>query len=311
MTQNRRYYWLKLNENFFEDDTIQWLEEQKNGKNYVIFYLKMMLKSLKDDGSLIRYVGERLIPYDVAALAKLTNTNEDTVAVAMKTFVDIGLVEQVETGEIYMTQINEMIGTETDAARRKRRQRAKEAQLHTNEQLKIDSRDNVTGMSREGHTEIELEKEIDIELETDEEKESKKVVVVDYKMVNDFYQNNFGILTPFLAENLKYWCEDVGADMVLEAMKIANKSQKPFTYAEGIMKNWERTNIKTLEDVKANEVARSKQKPNYHRPNIKEAKLPDWAQDDYKRDVLDEAIEPRQDLKDRLERLRKMRNTNT
>ena len=125
---NKRYYWLKLNENFFEDDTIQWLEEQENGKDYVIFYLKLCLKSLSDEGKLIRYVGERLIPYDVKALSKLTNTSADTVAVAMKTFLEIGLVSQLDSGEIYMKQIKEMIGSETAAAKRKRKQRAREAE---------------------------------------------------------------------------------------------------------------------------------------------------------------------------------------
>ncbi|HSH24709.1 MAG TPA: phage replisome organizer N-terminal domain-containing protein, partial [Massilibacterium sp.] len=104
MSKNKRYYWLKLKEDFFEDDTISWLEEQENGKDYVIFYLKLCLKSLKDEGQLIRYVGERLIPYDVKALAKITNTAPDTVAVAMQAFLDIGLIEHLETGEIYMTQ---------------------------------------------------------------------------------------------------------------------------------------------------------------------------------------------------------------
>src|SRR5574344_134844 len=101
-SSNKRYYWLKLNENFFEDDTIQWLEEQENGKEYVIFYLKLCLKSLKDDGSLIRYVGEKLIPYDVKALSKLTNTDYDTVKVAMNLFLGVGIISQLESGEIYI-----------------------------------------------------------------------------------------------------------------------------------------------------------------------------------------------------------------
>lgn len=123
-SSNKRYYWLKLKEDFFEDDTIQWLEEQENGKEYVIFYLKLALKSLDGDGKLIRYVGERLLPYDVKALAKLTNTSPDTVAVAMKTFIDIGLVSRLEGGEIYMNQIQEMVGSETRAAESMRRLRA-------------------------------------------------------------------------------------------------------------------------------------------------------------------------------------------
>lgn len=127
MGDNKRYYWLKLPEDFYDDDTIQWIEDQENGAAYVNFYLKLLLKSLSDDGRLIRYVGQRLMPYDVKSLARLTNTDADTVRVALELFVNIGLVERLETGEIYMSQIDEMIGKETESARRKRKYRARKA----------------------------------------------------------------------------------------------------------------------------------------------------------------------------------------
>ena len=127
MGDEKRYYWLKLAEDFYEDDTIQWIEEQENGVAYVNFYLKLLLKSLKDDGYLIRFVGTSLIPYDVKSLARLTNTDPDTVRVAMELFKQVGLVELMDSGEIYMSQIDEMIGSETQAAKRMRKLRAKEA----------------------------------------------------------------------------------------------------------------------------------------------------------------------------------------
>lgn len=170
---NKRYYWLKLNENFFEDDTVAWIEEQDNGKDYIIFYLKLCLKSLTDDGYLIRYVGEKLIPYDIKALSKLTNTDYDTVKVAMNLFLEVGIISQLDSGELYLNQINEMIGSETDAAQRKRKQRAREAKLETVNQDKLEMRDNVTGVSQLGHTEIEIEKELDKEIDKDKEIDSK------------------------------------------------------------------------------------------------------------------------------------------
>ena len=160
----KRYYWLKLNESFFEDDTIAWLEEQENGKDYVIFYLKLALKSLQNDGHLIRYVGEKLMPYDVKALSKATNTPLDTVAVAMKVFSEIGLVTILETGEIYLTQINEMVGSETDSAKRVRKHRIRNQPEDVKAlQCNID----VTKCN------TEIEKEIDIEREKKEDKDNK------------------------------------------------------------------------------------------------------------------------------------------
>ena len=112
----KRYYWLKLKDDFFDGDTLRYIEEQENGFIYSSFYLKLCLKSLKSDGILMRLVGTRMIPYDVASLAKLTNVPEETVAVAMQLFEKIGLVERSEKGEILLPQINDLIGTETDKA---------------------------------------------------------------------------------------------------------------------------------------------------------------------------------------------------
>ena len=70
---SKKYYWLKLKEDFFEQDAIDWLEEQEKGKEYCLFYLKLCLKSLRTNGILIRTVGQLLVPYD----AKKTSRNHE------------------------------------------------------------------------------------------------------------------------------------------------------------------------------------------------------------------------------------------
>lgn len=157
----KKYYWLKLKDDFFDDDTISYIEEQKNGVYYVNFYLKLCLKSLKTNGKLARLVGENLIPYDENSLSKLTNTPVDTVLVAMKLFESIGLVNKMDSGEIYMVQINEMIGGETDKASAMRRLRAEKK-----------SGNNVTKMLPECYKSLpECYTEIDIEKDKDTDKE--------------------------------------------------------------------------------------------------------------------------------------------
>lgn len=160
---SKKYYWLKLKNDFFEDDTIQFIEEQENGYKYVNFYLKLCLKSLKSDGTLIRLVGETLIPYDVKSLAKLTNTDVDIVRVAMDLFKKIGLIKVYDSGEIYLTQIKEMIGSETEKAQIMRKTRARKS-----------IGNNVTRMLPECYTEIE--KDIDIEIEKEKRKTFKGVI---------------------------------------------------------------------------------------------------------------------------------------
>lgn len=159
--QKKRYYWLKLKENFFEEDTIEWLEEQPNGKEYCLFYLKLCLKSLKTEGMLVRNVGNMMIPYDPESLAKLTNSSADTVKVAMDLFHKIGLIQIMDGGEIYLSQLNELVGSETEYAVQKRLQRVKE-----------DNVQKLSGNSRL-EKEIELDKEIEIDKEIDKEKKKK------------------------------------------------------------------------------------------------------------------------------------------
>ena len=200
MGDNKRYYWLKLPEDFYDDDTIQWIEDQENGAAYVNFYLKLLLKSLSDDGRLIRYVGQRLMPYDVKSLARLTNTDTDTVRVALELFVNIGLVERLETGELYMNQIDEMIGTETQAAARMRKMRVRKALLADNQadecnekenkcNIVTDERNNV----KKCYTEQEQEQDIEQEQERRDKSKSSREEELTYRCYCQFIKNNSNI----------------------------------------------------------------------------------------------------------------------
>lgn len=110
------FYWLQLREDFFDEEAISWLEEQPNGKDYCLFYLKLCLKSLKTNGIMIRQVGQIYVPYDANKLAELTRTKVDTVVVALKLLKQIGLVNILENGEIYLPQVETMIGAKSVGA---------------------------------------------------------------------------------------------------------------------------------------------------------------------------------------------------
>ena len=81
-------------------------------------------------------------------------------------------------------------------------------------------------------------------------KEKLEVVVVN---AHRFYQENFGVENPFIAECIDQWINDVGEELVIEAMKRALKQNKSWSYAEGILKDWARRNLRTLADVEAYE----------------------------------------------------------
>ena len=87
MAETKRYYWIKLKEDFFQDDAISWIEEQKDGKECCLFYLKLCLKSLRNQGVLVRYIGDSLIPYDEKKLAEITSM--DTGEIQIKEFKNL------------------------------------------------------------------------------------------------------------------------------------------------------------------------------------------------------------------------------
>ena len=181
----KKYYWLKLKEDFFEDDTIEWIEEQPGGERYSLFYLKLCLKSLKTDGILIRNVGDMLIPYDVRKLAEITKTDVDTVRVAMELFKKIGLVQILENGEIYMAQLQSMVGSETSKAQLMRNKRARDKEKALPEP-KNEEGNNVTTALPNRYTEIEKEIEIEKDIEIDKETEKENI---DYSRIINAYND--------------------------------------------------------------------------------------------------------------------------
>lgn len=117
----KRYYWLKLHKDFFKRHEIKIVEDMPNGKEYILFYLKLLLESVTHEGKL-RF--SDTIPYNVQMLASLTNTNIDIVKSAMQIFLELKMIEVLDDETIYMIEVEQLIGSETGAAARKREQRA-------------------------------------------------------------------------------------------------------------------------------------------------------------------------------------------
>ena len=164
----KRFYWLKLKEDFFDEDTMGWLEEQDNGKEYCLFYLKLCLKSLKSDGVLVRKVGDMLIPYDIAKIAEITKTQVDIANGALNLLKQIGYIQVLDSGGLFLTQIENMTGSETDAAERQRKSRATKRVPEKGVTMSHSSHTVVTPGSQNGHTEKEnrireRDKELDID----------------------------------------------------------------------------------------------------------------------------------------------------
>ena len=129
MAETKKYYWLRLQRNFFKRHDIQIIEAMENGKDYVLFYLKLLVESVDHEGAL-RF--SDTIPYNDKMLATITNTNVDIVRSALQAFEELGMIEVLDDKTIYMSEVEKLIGSETPEhireAGRERQKRYRERQ---------------------------------------------------------------------------------------------------------------------------------------------------------------------------------------
>ena len=155
MSDNRKYYYLKLKENYFDDDSIVLLESMQDGVLYSNILLKLYLKSLKHGG---RLQLDEDIPYTAQMIATITRQQIGTVERALQIFLKLGLVEVLDSGTFYMSNIELLIGQSSTEAERKRAARLQNKALSA-------PRTSGGHLSDIRPPEIEIEKEIEIKRE--------------------------------------------------------------------------------------------------------------------------------------------------
>lgn len=102
MADNKKYYYLKLKEDFFDSDEMLLLQGMKDGYLYSDILMKMYLRSLKNEG---RLMYKDYIPYSLEMISTITRHQVGTVERAMKIFEQLKLVEVLDNGAIYMMDI--------------------------------------------------------------------------------------------------------------------------------------------------------------------------------------------------------------
>ncbi|MBO0580352.1 phage replisome organizer N-terminal domain-containing protein [Clostridium botulinum] len=164
MSDNKKYYYLRIKENFYDTEDIKILQSMDNGYLYSDILMKLYLKSLKNEG---RLMFKEHIPYNPKMVATVTGHNIAIVEKAIKVFIELGLIEILDNGAIYMLDIQNFIGKSSSEGDRKRAYRKK---IEMEKQNLLPKGQ----MSDERPPEIELEKEIDIELDIEKDTELEK-----------------------------------------------------------------------------------------------------------------------------------------
>ena len=164
----KKKFWLKLKEDFFDNEKIRIIESMPNGEKYVLFLLKLQTKSIRNVGHL-RLNAE--IPYSEQMLATITNTNIDIVRSAIKVLQRVGFIQILDDNTYFMTKVAELTGSETDSAERVRQHRAR-IENDKQELKALQCNTDVTKCNAN----IELELELDTELEKNIDLERNKEI---------------------------------------------------------------------------------------------------------------------------------------
>lgn len=168
MSDNQKYYYMRLKENFFESDNMILMETMPDGYLYSNILLKLYLRSLKDNGRLML---NGRIPYNAQMIAAVVRQQVGTVEKALTIFKDLGLIEILSNGAIYMADIQEYIGKSSSEADRKRAYRSRiEGEQKLLDKGQDESQDKCPD---ENPPEIEIELEIEKEIERDKKKPTR------------------------------------------------------------------------------------------------------------------------------------------
>lgn len=229
MSDNKKYYYLKLKNDFFESDSMIILESMPDGYKYSNILLKLYLRSLKDEGKLM--LNER-IPYNATMLAQVTRHSVGDIERAVKLFEELGLIEMLSNGAMFMADIQNFIGKSSTEADRKREYRNR---IENEKQLVIGQMSGQTsdGSPDKSPPEIELEKEIELERDIDKEKPSPAKLADSFEEIWKLYPRKEGKKNAFSAfkRSIKSGSkeEDIRNGVIAYANHVeANRIQKKF-----------------------------------------------------------------------------------
>ncbi|MCL2630631.1 MAG: phage replisome organizer N-terminal domain-containing protein [Firmicutes bacterium] len=166
MADMTKKYWLKLEDGFLDSGHIKVLKAKENGKDLILFYLAIMLKSIRDVGHL---KFSDTVPYDEEMLAAVTDTGIETVRQATANLKSLGLLEVLENGTMFLTDMPNRVGRESDSYERVRAFRSREKE----KRKPLQGNAGVT-VGNGGATFCNGNKEEEKEVDLEEEKKQRK-----------------------------------------------------------------------------------------------------------------------------------------
>ena len=135
VTENRRYYWLQLKDDFFNSKEMKLMRKLPGGEEITIIYLKMMLVSLSEQGKLYF---EGLAEDLAEELSLIIDEDPEAIRLTLMFLTKKKLLTTSDNYQFNLEQVPEMIGSETASARRVRKHRENQKALQCNSDIDID-----------------------------------------------------------------------------------------------------------------------------------------------------------------------------
>lgn len=286
MSDNKKYYYLRVKENFYDSDEMIILESMPDGFLYSNILIKLYLRSLKNNGKLM--FNDR-IPFNSEMLSKITRHPVAVVEKAVSIFKEMNLIDVLDNGAIFMLDIESFIGksnTEADRKRDYRRRIEKEKQ-------KLLSGHSSGQMSDEHPPELEIE--IEKEIEKDLEKNTLKIIV-------DEYQSRILPIDGIQFETLKEFItlDGMEPDVVLKAISLAaDNGKRNFSYIRAILQNWKNDGLLSI--VAVNERERKFQESKTKgQPTKQQSNVPEWSKPNYTNQTSDQEKKALEEAKNKM-----------
>ena len=288
MSDNKKYYYLRVKENFYDSDEMIILESMPDGFLYSNILIKLYLRSLKNNGKLM--FNDR-IPFNSEMLSKITRHPVAVVEKAVSIFKEMNLIDVLDNGAIFMLDIESFIGKSTTEADRKRDYRRRiEA-----EKQKILLGHLSGQMSDEHPPELEIEKEKEIEIEKDLEKNTLKIIV-------DEYQSRISPIDGIQFETLKEFItlDGMEPDVVLKAISLAaDNGKRNFSYIRAILQNWKNDGLLSITAVNERE-RKFQESKTKGQPTKQQSNVPDWSKPNYTNQTSDQEKKALEEAKNKM-----------
>lgn len=257
MADNKKYYYMRLKENFFESEELVMLESMPEGMLYSNILIKLYLKSLKNEG---RLMFKDTIPYNAQMIATITRHQIGTVEKALNIFRDLELIEVLDNGTIYMNDIELFIGkASTEAERKKRARMTIEAEKKLLIGQTSDKCPNENGQMSDKLPPENREQSLETRVKRTETINNIEEVVgqsvspvtdIQFLKLKDFFSQSIREPKNTDLAKLNEALDFYEPALILEAIKTAKEMRgRSFAYVIGILDNWRKDDgVKTYAD---------------------------------------------------------------